>query len=164
MGAAHNNYFLYVTNEDDLIGLVAYSLYKQHKIGFLEAELARTGERATQEKIDTFCVMYGAQRQVELLRNKAQELLEDMNRALLEEAVDHIDQNYQQQLVSELKEGPGWIKVALQGVAGNVVTAGIVAFVLFGASSSKIGIFPTLADWAGYNITEKAPEQTPKQP
>jgi hypothetical protein len=161
-GATHNNYALYVRAADDLIGLVAYSIYKQHKIAFLDAEIARTGKPAAQASIDTFCSMYGAPHQVQLLRHRAQRLLEEMNEELLDEAVGQINQQYQKRLVKELKEGPGWLKISLQGVLGNLVTAALVAFVLFGASSSKIGIVPTIADWAGYNAVEKSTDSAAK--
>lgn len=161
-GARHNNYGLYVFAADDLIGLVAYSIYKHHKIVFLDTEQTRTGQPATQAAIDTFCSMYGTSQQVQLLRDRAQGLLEEMNEELLDGAVGQINREYQKRLVKELKEGPGWIKISLQGVLGNLVTAALVAFVLFGASSSKIGIIPTIADWAGYNVSEKSSEPAPK--
>lgn len=161
-GAKHNNYGLYVHAAEDLIGLVAYSIYKQHKIAFLDTEQARTGQPATQAAIDTFCTMYGASQQVQLLRDRAQGLLEEMNEELLDDAVGQINREYQKRLVKELKEGPNWVKVSLQGVLGNLVTAALVAFVLFGASSNKIGIIPTIADWGGYTAIEKVPESASK--
>lgn len=135
-GATHNNYSLYVKNQDDLIGLVAYSLYKQHKINFFQSELTRTQQPATEEKIETFCALYGAPQQVELLRESAGKLLAQMNQALLNEAVTELNAQYQKQLVKELKEGNGLGKSVYFSLVGNIVTAAFIALAVWGASTN----------------------------
>lgn len=152
-GLSHNTYGLYVTDESDLIGLVAYSLYKRQKIAFLDQQLAKTQTNATKEQVDTFCAVLNAPNQVEMLRDKASNLLEAMNEALLDVAVQNLNEEYQKQLVAGLKEGQSLSKSLFYGVLGNLATAAFVAFVLFGVSSAKIGVFPTLANWVGYNAT-----------
>lgn len=156
-GASHNTYGLFVKDETDLIGLVAYSLYKSHKIAFLAQQHDRTGKRATQEEVDTFCSVYNTAPQVEMLRDRASDLLEVMTGALLQDAVQHINSEYDKKLVAELKEGQGWWKSLGQGVVGNFVFAGLLALLLFIAMSSQIGIIPTLANWSGYTATPKNP-------
>lgn len=164
----HNTYKLFVSKPDDLVGLVAYSLYKQQKIDFLQRHRDENkGAPPAQDIVDIFCSTFRDPNQVGMLRDRAEALLENVTEVLLNERESRIKKVYINELVRQLKEGPSWVKVAFQGVLGNLVTAALVAFVLFGASSSKIGVIPTLADWAGYNVSEKPPEPsaaTPKAP
>lgn len=130
-GASHNNYSLYVNHPDDLIGLVAYSLYKQHKISFFRSELARTGQVATAEKTQTFCDVYSEAHQVELLRERANVLLEKMTEEVLDEAVLGLNKDYELRLKEELKAGLPLSKSIGHSVAGNLVTGFVIATVVW---------------------------------
>lgn len=136
VGASHNNYSLYVHHPDDLIGLVAYSLYKQHKISFFQSELERTSLPATEEKTKTFCDVYSEAQQVELLRERASGLLEKMTEEVLNEAVGKLNLSYERQLKAELKAGMPLHKSVYHSVVGNLVTGVIIATAVWIATSS----------------------------
>lgn len=137
-GATHNNYSLYVppNKGDDLIGLVAYSLYKQHKINFFQSELVRTKKPATEEKIKTFCDVYSEPQQVELLREQARTLLENMNEGLLMEAIVKLNKDYDKRLKKELKDGLPLSKSVYHSVVGNLVTGVVIATAVWITTSS----------------------------
>ncbi len=137
-GTTHNNYSLYVppNKGDDLIGLVAYSLYKQHKINFFQSELARTKKPATEEKIKTFCDVYSEPQQVELLREQARTLLENMNEELLAEAIVKLNKDYEKRLKEELKAGLPLSKSIYHSVVGNLITGVVIATAVWTTTSS----------------------------
>lgn len=136
VGFAHNNYKLYVKDPNDIVGRVAYSIYKQHKISFLEKELATTGQAATQAKIDTFCDLYGNPQQVELLQQEAGRYLAGLNSELLRDTVKKIQVDYDKKLVKELKESGGIWRAIRYSIAGNIATGILIAGVMFTTTSS----------------------------
>lgn len=154
-GVKHQTFTHYVLHKDDLVGFVAYSIYKQHKISFLDREFRKTGSRAKQDKVDAFCESYGNPEQVELLRERAAKLIKNMNDLLLDQAVEQVKIEYQATLVQKLKEGPGWLDSIVKSIAGNITTAAIVAVVIFGGSVISNGFWETVGNWTGQDIKPK---------
>lgn len=163
---SHKTFTHYVQNKNDLVGFVAYSIYKQHKISFLAREFAATGEAASQEKIDAFCSSYGNPEQVNLLRERAEKLIKDLNQVLLNDTIGKVQADYEVLLVEKLKEGSSWPKSIAQSVLGNVVTALFVGAVIFGGSIVAKGFWPTVGDWTGMEIKPKSlpSEQATERP
>jgi len=136
----HRAYSLYVEDEADLIGLVAYSLYKQHKIAFLKNEHKRTNKPAAPEIVKAFCDAYSEPNQVSLLREKAESLLEEMNEELLNEAVHGLNTEYDKRLKRELKEGTPFWKSVRYSVAGNIATGIVFASMIWVANANFDGV------------------------
>lgn len=136
VGATHNNYSLYVLEPADLVGLIAYSLYKQHKIKFLEEELKKTGQPATNTNIDMFCFLYGQPHQVALLRMEAHKLLSSLNDRLLANQIKLLRKEYKKDLIRQLKEGGGIWKATWYSVVGNIATAALIALIVWGNSAN----------------------------
>lgn len=132
----HKAYSLYVRHEADLIGLVAYSLYKQHKISFLKNEHVRTKKPATPEIVKAFCDAYSEPNQVALLRGKAENLLEELNEELLDDAVNGLNIQYNDRLKKELKEGTPFWKSVRYSVAGNIATGIVFASIIWVANAN----------------------------
>lgn len=132
----HQAYSLYVEDEADLIGLVAYSLYKQHKIAFLKNEHARTQKPAAPEIVKAFCDAYSEPNQVALLREKAESLLEEMNEELLDDAVRGLNIKYDERLRKELKEGTPFWKSVRYSIAGNIATGIVFASLIWIANAN----------------------------
>lgn len=163
---SHKTFTHYVKNKNDLVGFVAYSIYKQHKISFLSREFASTGNPASQDKVDAFCSSYGNPEQVNLLRERAEKLIKDLNQVLLDDSIRKVQEDYEVLLVQKLKEGASWPKSIAQSIVGNVMTALFVGAVIFGGSIVAKGFWPTVGDWTGMDIKERAkpPEQSATQP
>jgi hypothetical protein len=140
----HKAYSLYVDDEADLIGLVAYSLYKQHKIAFLSDEHARTKKPAAPEIVRAFCDAYSQPNQVTLLREKAERLLEEMNEQLLDETVHGLNAEYDKRLKKELKEGTPFWKSVRYSVAGNIATGIVFASMIWVANANFEGVLAAL--------------------
>lgn len=152
----HKTFTHYVENNNDLVGFVAYSIYKQHKISFLAREYAKTSKPASQDKVDAFCSSYGNPEQVNLLRERAEKLITDLNKVLLEDNIRKVQADYEAILIQKLKEGSSWPKSIAQSVLGNVVTALFVGAVIFGGSIVSKGFWPTVGDWTGMEFKPKS--------
>ena len=153
----HKTFTHYVLNKNDLVGFVAYSIYKQHKISFIAREFKSTSQAPTQEKVDAFCSSYGHTDQVNLLRERAEKLIKDMNQVLLDDTVRKVQADYESLLVKGLQKGTSWPKAISQSLVGNVITGLFVGAVIFGGSIVSKGFWPTVGDWTGMEIKEKRP-------
>lgn len=153
----HNNYSLYVNEERDLIGLIAYSLYKQHKIVFIQSEVERTNS-ASPEAVRSFCHAYAQAHQVELLRDKAELLLETMNEELLNYAIDKLNKEYQVKLKKELKEGMPLGRSIFHSLMGNIATGAFIALAVWGTSTNFDQLAERVKTFLGKPNTVKAEE------
>ncbi len=167
IGLNHQTFTSYVEDKDDLIGFVAYSIYKQHKIDFLVREYKKTQHRALQEKVDAFCESYCNPEQVALLRERAEKLILNMHALLAADAISKVKAEEEEKYLNKLKEGPGWVDSLLKSVGGNILTAALIAFVVFGGSVVSNGFWETVGNWSGKTISDKKPSneqpQAPKE-
>lgn len=158
----HNNYSLYVNEERDLIGLIAYSLYKQHKIVFIQSEVERTKE-ASPEAVRSFCHAYAQSHQVELLRDKAELLLETMNEELLDYAINKLNKEYQDKLKKELKEGMPLGRSIFHSLMGNIATGAFIALAVWGTSTNFDQLAERVKTFLGKPDTTKVEDRMPSK-
>lgn len=163
IGLSHRTFTKYVENKDDLVGFVAYSIYKQHKISFLEREYQKTKQRASQDKVDAFCESYCHPEQVELLKERAEKLIQNMHQLLVVNAIDTVRAEEQAKYVKQLEEGPGWWDSIGKSIAGNLATAALVALVIFGGSVVSNGFWETVGNWTGMKIAPKSASPSDKK-
>lgn len=155
----HTAYSSIVEGENDLIGLIAYSLYKHDKLAFLAKHQKDIGKAPTADEMMAFCRTCTLPGPVSAYRAKASYLLSEMHDDLLEEQVEEIDAKYKAEMLSELKEAhPFWPGVWQHFVAGVTIWAfvGLAILVLYG---QKIGYKQLAVDLLGL---EKPAVQQPK--
>ncbi|RZL65971.1 MAG: hypothetical protein EOP81_02355 [Variovorax sp.] len=154
----HDTYSQLVQEHDDLVGLVAYSLYKQQKIDFLERHRTENcSVDVPAHVVDVFCATYRNPMQVQLLRDHASALLSEMAEAVLADAEKPLKDAYQQDLIRQLKEGPRWWQGAIIGAVGNILFAALIALVLFGISAQNKGLGPAIINWLGGEVSQTGP-------
>ncbi len=158
----HNNYSLYVREERDLVGLVAYSLYKQHKLIFINSEIERN-RPATPEAVRSFCHAYAQTHQVELLRDKAELLLETMTEELLNDAVSKLNKEYQENLKKELKEGMPLGRSIFHSLMGNIATGAFIALAVWGTSTNFDQLTERVKAFFGKPAPEVIKQQSPSK-
>lgn len=158
----HNNYSLYVREERDLIGLVAYSLYKRHKLVFVNSEIERN-QSASPEAVRSFCHAYAQSHQVELLRDKAELLLETMTEELLNDAVSKLNKEYQEKLKKELKEGMPLGRSIFHSLMGNIATGAFIALAVWGTSTNFDRLTDRVKAFFGKPVTEVIKQQAPSK-
>ena len=76
--ATHQVYSKIVNDENDIIGLVAYALYKQHKIEFFNRIRRETGNEPTEEAIAAFIQSASTDSLIKKYRAESNEILSDL--------------------------------------------------------------------------------------
>lgn len=143
-------YSLFVSAHDDLVGLIAYSLYKQQKIDFLLQFEKDHGRKPTMGEVHMFCSTFRNPMQVSMLENRASELLSLMTGEILRGREKEISKIYEAQLDDRLSKGPGFWSGVWNGVVGNIAFTALLALALLVLSAADKGLGPTIASLLGY--------------
>jgi hypothetical protein len=159
----HRTYAALVRDDADLIGHVAYALYKRDKLKFCDQELARTKLPATQLAIDTFIRGCNLDTRIAAYRFEAERLLEQMTEYVLEDAIEKQESEYQDRLVRELSASKPWSRTILESLVGSVVIALVWALIVVVISTSRVGFDQVLGDVWNKDIRDR-PAQTSPSP
>lgn len=154
----HAAYSTIVEGENDLVGLVAYSLYKSDKLAYLAKHHTDIGRAPNNDEMMAFCRTCTLPGPVSAYRSKASYLLSEMYDELLKEQVAEINEKYKAELVAELKKAhPFWSGVWQHFLAGITIWAfiGLAILVLYG---QQIGYKQLAANLLGLN---KASAESP---
>ena len=143
----HDTYNKYVSSADDLIGLIAYSLYKQQKIDFLKQRRQQlAGRRPPEGDVMLFCSTFQNEMQVEMLRGRAAELLQIMMDQVLRSREATIRKQHEAMLNTELKKGKSWSRAILENTIANMLSAGLLALLAILYVGSKMGFVELAKD------------------
>lgn len=135
----HTAYTSLVQGTDDLVGLVAYSLYKQDKLEFINKHHEDTGTAPSDGEVMAFCRTSTLNGPVSAYRTKATYLLSEMYDGLMEESVAEIEEQYRSEMVAELKKThPFWGGV-WQNLMAGLLSWAIVGFVILILYGHQIG-------------------------
>lgn len=143
-----------VKNENDLIGLIAYSLYKQDKLAFVEDHRIAAGAEPDDAHMETFCRSSNLPNRLASYRESAASLLEQLHRETLEATIEDIKREYQSELENHVKKirEPSMSRNILEhAVAGFVVTSGVALLILVGLVT-KNGLAQTASGLFGIKI------------
>jgi hypothetical protein len=131
----HTVYTSIVKHDEDLVGLIAYSLYKQDKLAFREKQRADIGRDATPEELMAFARGVCLPGQVAAYRQRATIILQQMYDDLLGVQTEEIEGKYKAQYIEELKKKhPFWESVWEHVVASILLIAfgGLIALIYAG--------------------------------
>lgn len=129
------NNFIYdklVRDENDFHGLVAYGLYKRHKIDFIKKIKDETGkDYVPEEDLKSFHLSSNTPSQLEAYMLQAERLLSDtfisMMQDQVEKEVDAIHRDIKNDIKSVL---PGWGKTLIISVVSSIIASAITALIL----------------------------------
>lgn len=109
-------------NEDDILGIIAYSLYKRQKIEFVKSFEARHGRAPTDADLSHFHEVSNSEFQLQAYRNQTDKLAQDFLTITLETRAEELEKYYDAKLTSEIKRyRPSfWLGVS-QGVVASVI-------------------------------------------
>lgn len=149
-----------VQGSGDLTGLVAYGIYKQEKIQFIEQYRAE-GHEVTDEQIQDFHRSTTTSTRLESYRTHAENLLGGVVMNVLQQQAADLQGQYENTIATKTTEFSGAVTCLInrnafwpnvwQNVVANLIAAIIVAFLVFAIIASRYGIGDTIADWAGYS-------------
>jgi hypothetical protein len=135
----HGIYPLLVASDDDVVGLVAYALYKQDKLEFIQSL-----ESPSTEHIAAFC--HSVRLRHADYREQATEVLQAMQQDLFGDEVHRMDAEYNRQLKDAVEkvEPHGWLYHLCQHVVGSALATFLFVMFVLAALGWKQGIQKTL--------------------
>ena len=119
----HRTFSALVQDDEDLVGHVAYSLYKRDKLKFCETERVRTAAPATHQTVDAFIRSCNLDTRISAYRAEAERLLEHMTEYVLEDAIEKVKREHQELLVRKLSESKSWWRSIAENLLGSLVVA-----------------------------------------
>ena len=149
----HKTYSNIVQDPCDLVGLIAYSLYKKQKLEFVDAHVSAHGQQPTVAELQVFYQLVSMPGQIEALRTQSATLLEQVSEVVLEEAVQEMDKDYQAKLMAELKAPKNFWRAVGENVLANLLAAGLVALAAVLFYLSRVDVVPTVGKALGYEVT-----------
>ncbi|HCN11709.1 MAG TPA: hypothetical protein DIS75_05130 [Chryseobacterium sp.] len=143
-----------VEGETDLIGLVAYGLYKNNKIEYLQNFKKKNNREPFEEELDQFnelsCTESSLQNYVRIAETNINDL---MNETIYQEVERQKSDFYNNQteeiknIVKELKPKSPWEGFGmriLQSFIASILVASIIFLIIFIIKSSQEGLINTL--------------------
>ena len=144
-----------VLNGSDIIGYVAYSLYKQEKIEFIQTFKIQHGSEPSDSDLQTFHALTNTDTRIKSYRSQAENILAEFSTEILTNETAKIQSEYDNLLLEELKKSrPFWRGVG-ESILSNFFSLGIIAFLLLILWSQSIGISAVLGQIFNVDITPK---------
>lgn len=123
-----------VNEPDDIVGLIAYGVYKQKKVEHIKKFCEDRGYGPGDEDLEPFhnaCLVH-----VDSYRLAAEQILQDAIQSITEEYVAEVDSTYQKKLFSELRTS-FWSNV-FAGVLSAIFAAGLIGLIVLGLTGMSI--------------------------
>jgi hypothetical protein len=117
-----------VKDENDMLGHIAYSLYKRQKIEFIkDKEKENNGQFPTDQQIQDFQEIAGSESQLDLYRNKAVSL----SQIFLQTTLDEDLEKQKEEFLSRYSPPSFWSGV-FQGVVASFIFVALGILLLWG--------------------------------
>lgn len=149
-----------VKDENDLVGLIAYSLYKQEKLAFIQEGLKSSGVTPSDAELAIFCRGANLVGRLASYRQSAEMLLQEMNGELVDMSVMHIQEEYDRQFIEAVKKLPesSWPKHLFQHIVGSLLATGLAIVIVLTVLGWKQGFLKLGQDLMNVEITPRAPK------
>lgn len=138
-GGGHQTYSALVQSDADIIGLVAYALYKRDKLKFCVHVRSSTGIAPTETEINAFISTCNLDTRIQGYRAEAELLLEAMTEYQLDDAIEQIRRDSNDELVRKLSESKSWGRSIAEALIGSVVVAAMWGALLLILYTNKVG-------------------------
>lgn len=128
-----------VSNPEDVIGLLAYSIYKQHKIEFIEDFKKKKGSTPTDADIENFILSSVTPSQLEKYKESANTILSETVADAVQDEMGRMSFDFQNAIEPVVKKhSSSWIKTVLLNVLGSFFFSIILVIVfLFGYTTEN---------------------------
>ncbi|MDO6814070.1 hypothetical protein [Tenacibaculum soleae] len=124
-----------VTGEKDLIGIIAYSVYKRQKVEIIEnIKKRKNSSEVSSTELTEFKEMSNTKTQIESYRNEAQYFLKEYADILMKDKLEEIERYYRKKAVG------GFFTGVWQSVVGSVIFALMVGVFIFILWSTQFGV------------------------
>lgn len=147
----HRIYGELVESEKDLIGLLAYGLYKRHKIDFLQSFETDKGRKPTDDGLRPFILAASVDNQLTRYRDDAARLLDEFSEELLTQQANEIRESIRagSEVLREIRklDKPLWHDVKANLWAA-FISATITLAIVVGILAWNIGLESMLKELA----------------
>lgn len=152
-----------VEDPDDILGIIAYSFYKQQKIEFIKAFIDQEKRSPTDEELRVFYVTSNSPASITSYRTKAEVLSREFIDAVVGEQIQEIQRASDEELTKRIKslKSNFWPGVA-QNVFSSLLFVILIGAILFVAWSTKYGASQAIEQVTGYQIQERSPSPPQK--
>lgn len=127
-----------VQSDKDLVGLVAYAIYKRHKIEFVSGVKRSKNREPTDEECEVFFAASMADSQINKYRSEAKTLLSEVVANTKKEEIEQFEaemlSNYQENIKNCL---PPWWQNVLWSVIASFIFSGMGLFFYYMGVSEK---------------------------
>lgn len=136
----HRTYSALVRENDDLVGHVAYALYKRDKLKFCEEHAdGNGGQLASSAELAIFIRSSNLRTRLDGYRSEAELLLRKMTEYQLEDAISQVEAEADAELLRKFRESKSWRRSTGEALLGSVVSALVWGAIVFVVYASKIG-------------------------
>jgi hypothetical protein len=135
----HSTFSALVQADEDLVGHVAYALYKRDKLKFCDAVRSTSSRDPTEAEVSAFILSCNLDTVLQGYRSQAEILLERMTEYQLEDAIGEVKRLADEDLLRQLKEGKSWKRSISESVIGSFVVAIVWAAIVLAIYASQIG-------------------------
>lgn len=128
-----------VHDAGDLVGLIAYGLYKRDKIEFIAKYKANHSQEPNGEAFKAFHEFSTTDGRLASYRKQAEDILATFSAEMLEEQAAEIQAEYDSQLTEELKQAHPFWQGVWQNLIAGMMSLAIVALLFVVIWSLRIG-------------------------
>lgn len=150
-----------VQDQYDFIGKIAYSIYKEDKINYINTIKDKNNREPNDNELESFIMISSQDSYIERYRLEAENLLQIFLEHTLSEAIEEniekVKDNYAITIrneVNKIKPAGFWIGV-LQGIVSSIVITAFFALLLLIINFTTDGFWETIGKLFNYNITPK---------
>jgi hypothetical protein len=135
----HSTYSSLVEADDDLIGHVAYALYKRDKLKFCDDYVRKHNREPEVGTLQTFVDACNLETRLRGYRSEAEQLLQAMTTFQLEDAVKAIEAEAKDEVLRQVTEAKSLRRLAGEGVFQSLITAAFWAVMVLILYASLVG-------------------------
>lgn len=152
---SHATYAALVQSDADMIGHVAYSLYKRDKLKFCEATASKRHRPVTREELDVFIESANLPTRLDSYRSEAENALQNFAQEVLTVELDGAEREFHRKLADELKVARSFWRAVGENLVANILAIAVTALVVLVLYGSRIGFVQLMGDVFGYEVKER---------
>lgn len=157
----HNNQynFIYsklVADKDDVLGIIAYSIYKRQKIEFIKNFETQNNRPPDDNDLRHFINISNSDSQLELYRNQALELTQNFLNETIAEDIEKRELGFDSRVKAELsKVKNSFVSGVFQSLIGSILFVVLVGVIIFFSWSYNQGIEQAIESAFNIEIEQK---------
>jgi len=129
-----------VDDENDILGIIAYSMYKRQKIEYIQTIIRKHGREPTDEEFQNFYAISNSDSQLENYQSQAIALANQFLEEALAEKARDIEEFFSERTRQEIRNiRPSFVSGIFQSLIGSVIFVFFLGLLVFFTWSLKQG-------------------------